>query len=112
MKGFSSLVLIAVMGGAMVACSSTSSKEGSMEHAGATAGRTVDDSVITTKVKSALIADPVTKAHEISVETYDGTVQLSGFVDNSEQRSRAVEIAKEVPGVKTVKNSLQLRSQS
>jgi osmotically-inducible protein OsmY len=112
MKGLSSVVLVALMAGTMAACSSNSSKEGSLEHAGATAGRAVDDSVITTKVKSALIADPVTKAHEISVETNDGTVQLSGFVDNSEQRSRAVEIAKEVPGVKNVKNSLQIKSQS
>src|SRR4029453_11499278 len=97
MKGFSSLVLIALMGGALAACSSTESK-GGMEQAGASAGRAVDDTVITTKVKSALIADPVTKAHEIQVETYDGTVQLSGFVDNSEQRSRATEVAKQVSG--------------
>jgi osmotically-inducible protein OsmY len=110
MKRFSSLVLIALMAGAAAACSSTGSK-GGMEQAGANAGRAVDDTMITTKVKSALIADPVTKAHEISVETYGGTVQLSGFVDNGEQRSRATEVAKGVEGVKNVKNSLQIRSQ-
>jgi osmotically-inducible protein OsmY len=111
MKRFSSLVLIAFMAGAAVACSSTGSKEGGgMQQAGANAGRAVDDTVITTKVKSALIADPVTKAHEISVETYGGTVQLSGFVDNSEQRTRATEVAKGVDGVKNVKNSLQIKN--
>jgi hyperosmotically inducible protein len=110
MKAFSSLVLIAFMSG-VAACSSSGTK-GDMEQAGASAGRVVDDSVITTKVKSALIADPVTKAHQIEVETYQGTVQLSGFVDNGEQRSRAVEVAKQVSGVKDVKNSLQIRSQS
>jgi osmotically-inducible protein OsmY len=111
MKAFSSLVLIALMGSAVAACSSSETK-GDVEQAGATAGRVVDDSMITTKVKSALIADPVTKAHEINVETYQGAVQLSGFVDNSEQRSRASEVAKQVSGVKDVKNSLQLRDKS
>lgn len=83
---------------------------GQAERAGATVGRVIDDSVITGKVKTALIADSTTKAHQIEVETYRGTVQLSGFVDSAEQRRRAVEIARSVEGVRHVKNSLELRS--
>ena len=109
LKMTASLLVATVLAAGAVGCSSTSSTEGAAESAGATAGRVVDDSVITGKVKSALIADPVTKAHQINVETFQGTVQLQGWVDSSEARSRAVEIAKTVDGVKDVKNSLQLR---
>ncbi len=89
---------------------SANEERGTAERAGATAGRVIDDSVITGKVKTALIADSTTKAYQIEVETYQGSVQLSGFVDSAEQRRRAVEIARSVEGVKDVKNSLELRS--
>lgn len=108
-KSTSGLILAAVIAVAAVGCSSTGERGGA-EGAGATAGRVVDDSVITGKVKTALIGDPVTKAHQIEVETFQGTVQLSGFVDSNEARSRAVQVAQNVEGVKDVKNSLQLRS--
>jgi osmotically-inducible protein OsmY len=101
--------LVALMAGGMVACSSTP-KEGPAENAGAEAGRVVDDSVITAKVKSALVADPTTKAHQINVETFQGTVQLSGFVDDAAARSRATQVAQGVEGVRDVKNSLQVRT--
>ena len=97
------------MGAAAAACSSNSEK-GSTETAAANAGRVVDDSVITGKVKAALVADPTTKAHQISVETFQGVVQLSGFVDTTEARSRATQVAKGVDGVKNVKNDLELRN--
>jgi osmotically-inducible protein OsmY len=74
-----------------------------------TAGEIVDDGVVTAKVKARLVDDPVTKAYQINVETFKGTVQLSGFVDSAEARSRATQLAKEVGGVKDVKNSLQVR---
>jgi osmotically-inducible protein OsmY len=61
-------------------------------------------------VKAALVADPTTKAHQISVETFQGVVQLSGFVDTSEARSRATQVAQGVAGVKDVKNELELRN--
>lgn len=109
MKHIARWVLILTMGAAAAACSSTS-EQGSAEHAGANAGRVVDDSVITGKVKAALVADPTTKAHQISVETFEGVVQLSGFVDTSEARSRATQVAKGVDGVKQVKNDLELRN--
>ena len=109
MKHIARWVLILMMGAAAAACSSNDEKGGA-ETAGATAGRVVDDSVITGKVKAALVADPTTKAHQISVETFQGVVQLSGFVDTTEARSRAGQLAKEVDGVKNVKNELELRN--
>src|SRR5678816_3657474 len=74
-----------------------------------TAGETVDDSVVTAKVKAKLVDDPVTKAYQINVETFKGTVQLSGFVDSADAVARAERLAKDVGGVKDVKNSLQVR---
>jgi osmotically-inducible protein OsmY len=74
-----------------------------------TAGEVVDDSVVTAKVKAKLVDDPVTKAYQINVETFKGTVQLSGFVDSADAVARAERLAKDVGGVKDVKNSLQVR---
>jgi osmotically-inducible protein OsmY len=74
-----------------------------------TAGEVLDDSVVTAKVKAKLVDDPVTKAYQINVETFKGTVQLSGFVDSAEAATRATSLAKDVGGVKDVKNSLQVR---
>ena len=69
-------------------------------------GQYVDDSVVTTKVKTALMNDAVVKSFAISVETVKGVVQLSGFVDTSDQKSAAGKDASVVPGVKDVKNNL------
>lgn len=74
-----------------------------------TAGQNLDDSVVTAKVKAKLVDDPVTKAYQINVETFQGTVQLSGYVDSADAVSRAGRLAKDVGGVKDVKNSLQVR---
>lgn len=74
-----------------------------------TAGEIIDDTVITTKVKAALIADPVTKAHQISVETYEGAVKLSGFVESAEAEQRAMEIARDVEGTKSVDDDMEIR---
>ena len=81
-----------------VACASTSKQESTGEY--------VDDSVITTKVKSLLAADDFLKSFEISVETYKGTVQLSGFVGSETAVDKAGEIARSVKGVTSVKNDL------
>ena len=86
---------------AFVACASTSKQESTGEY--------VDDSVITTKVKSLLAADDFLKSFEISVETYKGTVQLSGFVDSQKAIDKAVEITRSVKGVKSVKNNLSVK---
>jgi osmotically-inducible protein OsmY len=110
-KHSASVVLAALMAIGAVACTSTSSDRGPVESTSANAGRAVDDSVITGKVKAALVADPATKAHQISVETFKGTVQLNGFVDDTTARKRAAEIASNVDGVKDVQNNLELRDQ-
>ena len=73
-------------------------------------GQYVDDSVITAKVKAALLKDPVVSALAVSVETRRGTVLLSGFVENGSQLRRAQEDAAGVQGVLTVKNSLVVKS--
>jgi hyperosmotically inducible protein len=85
----------------LVACASTSKQEGTGEY--------VDDSVITTKVKSMLASDDFLKSFEISVETFKGTVQLSGFVDSQKAIDKAGEIASGVGGVKSVKNKLEVK---
>jgi len=81
-----------------VGCASTPKKEGTGEY--------IDDSAITTKVKSAILGDSALKVFQINVETFKGDVQLSGFVDSSRSVSKAGEIARGVSGVRSVKNSL------
>ncbi|MFO7556422.1 MAG: BON domain-containing protein [Desulfobacterales bacterium] len=80
------------------ACGSTSKQTSPGEY--------VDDSVITTKVKSLLAKDDFLKSFQISVETYKGTVQLSGFVGSQAAVDKAGEIARSVKGVTSVKNDL------
>jgi hyperosmotically inducible protein len=96
------LKLTAVMAMLAVAsaCSSTRTQQ--------SAGEVIDDSVLTSKVKVALIDDPVTKAGQINVETYRGVVQLGGFVDNAQQKDQATKVARSVTGVKEVRNDLRV----
>ena len=84
-----------------VGCASTASQEST--------GQYVDDSVITTKVKAAILDDPELKVAEINVETFKGTVQLSGFVSSQAAISRAVEVARSVKGVKAVNNVMRIK---
>jgi hyperosmotically inducible periplasmic protein len=100
-KGFVSAVMLVVTM-AMVACASTRTQK--------SAGEQVDDSVTTGRVKAALIADPVTKAHQIDVETFKGTVQLNGFVDSAASKERATEVAKGQHGVQAVHNNLTVKT--
>jgi len=72
-------------------------------------GEYLDDSVITMKVKAAIIADEELKATEINVETFKGQVQLSGFVRDPAHISRAIDVARQVEGVKGVVNSLVVK---
>jgi hyperosmotically inducible periplasmic protein len=69
-------------------------------------GQTIDDGTVATKVKSALIADPEVKGTQVQVEVYKGVVQLSGFVDRPADAQRAVTVARNVAGVKEVRNNL------
>lgn len=77
---------------------------------GKTAGQMVDDTAISAKVKTAFAQDPGVKAMEVKVDTFKGTVQLSGWVNTAEEKARAEEIAKGVPGVKTVENKIVLKT--
>jgi len=95
---FTHCLLLIMLVASLVACASTSKQEG--------AGEYVDDSVITTKVKSQLAADDFLKSFQIGVETYKGIVQLSGFVGSQMAVNKAGEIARGVQGVKSVKNNL------
>ncbi|MES2102531.1 MAG: BON domain-containing protein [Pseudomonadota bacterium] len=79
-------------------------KEGSQ-----TVGNKIDDSVITAQVKSAMLADPDMKSLDVSVTTRKGEVQLSGFVDNDVQLTRAVDVAKTVDGVVGVVNHMSIK---
>ncbi len=88
------LMLIVAFG----ACAATRTHESTGEY--------IDDSVITTKVKSLLAEDNFLKSFQISVETYQGTVQLSGFVNSQKAVDKASEITRSVKGVKSLKNNL------
>lgn len=72
-------------------------------------GAYMGDSWITTKVKTAILNEPSLKVNQINVETYKGVVQLSGFVDSAASQAKAVEIARAVSGVTSVKNDMRLR---
>ena len=93
---FLALALVSVVG-----CASTAKQEGTGEY--------VDDTVITAKVKAAIINEPSLKATEINVETFKGVVQLSGFVSSRAAESKAVEVARNVKGVKSVRNDMLLK---
>ena len=99
-KYFSALFLAITLVTA-VGCASTSKQEGTGEY--------VDDSVITTKVKAAILNEPTLKVAEINVETFKGVVQLSGFVTSPAMASKAVEVAGKVSGVKSVKNDMRVK---
>ena len=77
---------------------------------GKTAGQTIDDSAITTKVKAAFAQDPGVRAVDVNVTTHLGTVQLSGFANSAEEKARAEQLAKAVGGVKTVENKIELKT--
>jgi len=85
----------------MLGCASTSKHEGTGEY--------FDDSVITTKVKAAILDEPGLKSAEINVETFKGVVQLSGFVNSQANVNKAVEIARGVKGVSSVKNDMRVK---
>jgi osmotically-inducible protein OsmY len=94
LRYFVFLILMATF----VACASTPTRESTGEY--------IDDSVITTKIKSLLLKDDLLKSFHISVKTYKGVVQLSGSVDSPKAADKAGQIARSVKGVKSVKNNL------
>ena len=73
-------------------------------------GQYVDDTTITTRVKTRFAEDPKVSAMRINVETLNGTVQLSGFANSEAERSQAVELARAVPDVKAVRNNIVVKA--
>ena len=93
---FAALVVSAAMG-----CAATPTHEST--------GQYVDDSTLTAKVKAAIFNEPTLKSAEINVETFKGVVQLSGFVSSASAKTRALEVARNVEGVKSVKDDMRLK---
>lgn len=96
-----SLISVVALGGLLAACAGSPTKDST--------GQYVDDTTITAKVKSALLADGAVKSFEIKVETFKGVVQLSGFVDTEDQRAAATKDAMGVAGVTDVKDNVTLK---
>lgn len=93
---FMALALLSFAG-----CASTSKQESTGEY--------LDDSIITTRVKAAILNDATLKSAEINVETFKGAVQLSGFVGSQTAINKAVEVTRQVSGVKSVKNDMRVK---
>ena len=96
-----STFIIAVTLAAVLGCAGTQKQESTGEY--------IDDTAITTKVKTAIFNEPTLKSAEINVETFKGTVQLSGFVSTQVNMYKAVEVARGVGGVTSVKNDMRLK---
>jgi osmotically-inducible protein OsmY len=99
------LVALLAIGGTATftaGCAGTATRESTGEY--------IDDATITTKVKAAFVKDPVVKALQVGVDTFKGTVQLSGFVDTSEQKARAEQVARGITGVSNVKNNITVKA--
>ena len=103
MKSFNRFTtfFLAIALASALGCASTSTKEGTGEY--------FDDSVVTTKVKAAIFNEPSLSSNQISVETFKGTVQLSGFVKTSDEKNKAAEVARGINGVASVKNDIRLK---
>lgn len=100
-KFFYQFTVVILCGFIFSACSVMSGRE--------TAGQYVDDTSVTSRVKSAIIQDPNLKARQIHVETFQGIVQLSGFIDSSKEKMRVEALVLGTTGVKSVKNDLIVR---
>lgn len=99
--GFTTALLAALATGNLAGCAFDDGQRGVVE--------TIDDATITAGVKAAIVRDPLLKVSEIDVETYQGVVQLSGFVSSAESVAAAATVARTVKGVKSVRNDLRLK---
>jgi osmotically-inducible protein OsmY len=93
--------VLAVVFATLTGCAATDTQSSTGEY--------IDDTAITTKVKSAIFNDPALRVGEINVETFRGIVQLSGFVGSQEEADRAVAVAQSVNGVKSVKSDMRVK---
>ena len=101
---FATFFCTVLLASLLLGCASTPKQEGTGEY--------LDDTVITTKVKAAVFGEPSLKSAEINVETFKGVVQLSGFVSSRADINKAVEVARSVKGVESVKNDMRVKGQS
>ncbi|MGB5199861.1 MAG: BON domain-containing protein [Sedimenticolaceae bacterium] len=95
------MIFLPILLALFVGCAGTATQESTGDY--------IDDTVLTTKVKAAVFNEPSLKSAEINVETFKGVVQLSGFVSSQADINKAVEIAREVPGVKSVTNDMRVK---
>lgn len=96
--------LLALTSGAFLfqsGCAGTATRESTGEY--------IDDAGITAKVKAAFVRDPAVSAIDVKVETFKGTVQLSGFVDSQDQKARAEQVARSISGVQEVRNNITIK---
>jgi len=93
--------IFAILLASLLGCAGTDTKEGTGEYFG--------DTVITAKVKTAIFNEPSLKSAEINVETFKGVVQLTGFVSSRASINKAVEVARGVTGVTSVRNDMRLK---
>ncbi len=99
------VTILALAGGTAVmntGCAGTPTRQSTGEY--------FDDAGITTKVKAAFVKDPMVKALDVGVDTFKGTVQLNGFVDTQEQKTRAEQIAAGIAGVQSVRNNITVKT--
>ena len=96
-----SAIFIVIALASVLGCAGTATKSSTGEY--------ITDSWITTKVKAALVEDPIVKASEVNVETFRGTVQLSGFVSNQAAIGQAAVVARRIEGVTGVRNDIRHR---
>ena len=98
---FAAAILGVCLAGSLTACAPTQERRGTGEY--------VDDKVVNTRVKAALVGAKDVESTDINVDTFRGVVQLSGFVPSRQMQDRAVAIARGVPGVREVKDDMRLR---
>src|SRR4051794_12568000 len=111
MRNFKNLMLLSGMSAALVVTTLTGCKTSSSHGDERSEGRMVDDKKITSNIKTSLKNEPVYKFTDVDVRTFDGIVQLSGFVSSDDQKRRAGEIAQNVPGVTQVHNNISMKPQ-
>lgn len=95
------VLLACVLTAMLAACAGTAMQQSTGEY--------IDATVLTSRVKSALLNDPAVSGLSVNVETYKGIVQLSGFVKTVAERNRAIAVAQDIAGVKQVRNDILIR---
>jgi osmotically-inducible protein OsmY len=94
-------LLVGALAVSVAACAAIQGRESTSEY--------VDDATISTKVRAEIVRDPNLKMGQVGVETMQGVVQLTGFVDSPQTAQQAAQLARSVKGVKEVKNNILVR---